>query len=156
MVARVGAAALQSGLRIWIHRAFGKDPGERPGSDRSYRFVECAGVGSSPLEGDLPVQAQRPGYHPLGEELGRDQEPCHPPPPLARDEREGDAVQHRDVVDGDDRRPADRNALGSGHPHREQQPAHGPDDDEAEPPPSVQVAAMRHARMLPGTPSARS
>src|SRR4029450_2734145 len=102
----------------------------------------------APTERDLTVQAERPPAPELVEELRRDQETCHPPAPRACHQGEHDAVERGHVVAGDDRRARRRDAVDSLDARPERDPPEEPDHGDAEHPPSVQVSAPSHARML--------
>lgn len=131
-----------------VHGAFGEQSSQRSTADRGDRLVECSLVALSAPDRDLPVEPERPAEPELAEELGRHQEPGHPPSPRARHQAEQHAVECRDVVARHDRRTGLRDVRDPLDADPERRPPGQPDDGQAEPPPSVQVAATRHARML--------
>jgi len=138
----------QSRLRLRVDRPLREDPREGTAADRLDSDVECTLVPLASTERDLTVQTERPPAPELVEELRRDQETCRAPTPCARHQGEHDAVERGHMVAGDDRRARRRDAIDSLDPRPERDPPEEPDEGDAEHPPSVQVAASSHARML--------
>src|SRR5207344_1185419 len=77
-----------------------------------------------------------------------DQEPGHAPAARARGQGQHDAVERGDVVAGHDRGARGRDPVGALDVEPEQDAPEEPHDGDAEQPPSVQVAASSHPRML--------